>query len=587
VDLAAQTDACQVSRQQRSARVVVLVIVILVVTISHALYRLLQSQDVAYRSPLSTMWVTSQAEYELQRLLSALDVFAQPHSDMRGEVLLERYEIFWSQVLVLRQGRYAPSLTRDHDARRVIDGIITTLEELEPTVLRLAEGNREEYVELRMGLSMWVVPLHEMVVGTMQTEEARIYEEQQQIRTIHWALIANIVGIMLSGSLLILLLLRESRRASDLLRSVSFAERALRESEERFRDLVEGSVQGIAIDQDGRPLFANQSYANTFGYESPDEILALNTLDVLYAKTDAERIVDYRRSGGEPVPQTYELQGVCRNGTGIWLETRLRTISWQGLPAVQSIIIDITDRKRAEDERERLIEELETKNAELERFAYTVSHDLKSPLITIRAFADLAQQDAASGDIDSLNSDMSRIIDATDKMRQLLEQLLELSRIGRQLSPAEPIELAELAREAVELVSGRIREREIDVSVSEMLPVMLGDRARMLEVFQNLLENAAKFMGEEKSPRIEVGVRKDRGGTVCYVKDNGIGIEPRYQEKIFGLFDRLDAAGEGSGAGLALVKRIVELHGGEIWVESGGDVKGSTFCFSVPARNLV
>lgn len=575
------------SRQQRSARVVVLVIVILIVTISHALYRLLQSQDVAYRSPLSTMWVTSQAEYELQRLLSALDVFAQPHSDMRGEVLLERYEIFWSQVLVLRQGRYAPSLTRDHDARRVIDDIITTLEELEPTVLQLAEGNREEYVELRMGLSMWVVPLHEMVVGTMQTEEARIYEEQQQIRTIHWALIANIVGIMLSGSLLILLLLRESRRASDLLRSVSFAERALRESEERFRDLVEGSVQGISIDQDGRPLFANQSYANTFGYESPDEILALNTLDVLYAKTDAERIVDYRRSGGEPVPQTYELQGVCRNGTGIWLETRLRTISWQGLPAVQSIIIDITDRKRAEDERERLIEELETKNAELERFAYTVSHDLKSPLITIRAFADLAQQDAASGDIDSLNSDMSRIIDATDKMRQLLEQLLELSRIGRQLSPAEPIELAELAREAVELVSGRIREREIDVSVSEMLPVMLGDRARMLEVLQNLLENAVKFMGEEKSPRIEVGVRKDGGGTVCYVKDNGIGIEPRYQEKIFGLFDRLDAAGEGSGAGLALVKRIVELHGGEIWVESGGDVKGSTFCFSVPARNLV
>lgn len=462
------------SSRRRSTHIVVLVIVILIVTISHALYRLIQSQDVAYRSPLSTM----------------------------------------------------------------------------------------------------------------QVEEARIYAEQQQIRTIHWALVANIVGIMLSGSLLILLLVRESRRASDLLRSVSFAERALRESEVRFRDLVEGSVQGIAIDRDGVPLFANQSYAHTFGYESPEEIVALDTLDVLYAKDDVERIVGYRHSGGEPVPQTYELQGVRRDGTGIWLETGLRTISWQGLPAVQSIIIDITERKLAQDERERLIEELETKNAELERFAYTVSHDLKSPLITIRAFADLAQRDANAGDVESLNGDMSRIIDATDKMRLLLEQLLELSRIGRQLSPPERIALVELAGEAVELVSGRISEREIDLIISKRLPVMIGDRARMLEVLQNLLENAVKFLGEEKSPRIEIGVRKDRGETVCYVKDNGIGIDPRYQEKIFGLFDRLDATGEGAGAGLALVKRIVELHGGEIWVESGGDAKGSTFCFSIPPGNL-
>ena len=135
-------------------------------------------------------------------------------------------------------------------------------------------------------------------------------------------------------------------------------------------------------------------------------------------------------------------------------------------------------------------------------------------------------------------------------------------------------------------MSGRIREHGVDLMICEELPVMLGDRARMLEVFQNLVENAVKFMGDQEHPTIEIGVRKDRGETVCYVKDNGVGVEPRYQEKIFGLFDRLDPAGEGSGAGLALVKRIVELHGGEIWVESAGSAAGATFCFSLPGKCL-
>ena len=572
--------------RHRSTRFVVLVTVILVVTVAHGFYRLIQSEDVTYRSPLSTIWVTSQAEFELQRLLSAVDVFAQRDSEMRGEVLLERYEIFWSRALLLKQGRYARSLTRNQDARRVIDGIIMTLEALEPTLEQFVEGDFEKYAELRIGLAAWVVPLHEMVISTMQVEERRIYEEQQQIRKIHWALVANIVGIMLSGTLLIWLLVSEGRRANELLLSVRLAESALRESEERFRDLVEGSVQGIAIDRDGLPLFVNQSYARTFGYDSPEDILGLETLDNLYSETDVHRIIRHRRANDESSAQAHELRGIRKDGTRIWLETRLRKISWQGAPAVQSIIIDITDRKHADEEREHLIEALEAKNAELERFAYTVSHDLKSPLITIRAFADLAQKDAGAGDVESLNGDMSRIIDATDKMKQLLEQLLELSRIGRQMSPPEPVALGEVAREAVELVSGRIREHGVDLMICEELPVMLGDRARMLEVFQNLVENAVKFMGDQEHPTIEIGVRKDRGETVCYVKDNGVGVEPRYQEKIFGLFDRLDPAGEGSGAGLALVKRIVELHGGEIWVESAGSAAGATFCFSLPGKCL-
>ena len=121
----------------------------------------------------------------------------------------------------------------------------------------------------------------------------------------------------------------------------------------------------------------------------------------------------------------------------------------------------------------------------------------------------------------------------------------------------------------------------VAVTIGPDLPVVHGDRARLVEVVQNLVDNAAKFMGDEQKPAIEIGAREDGGEPVFFVRDNGIGIAPRHQERVFRLFDKLEAGGEGTGVGLALVKRIVELHGGRIWVESDGGA-GSTFCFTLP-----
>ena len=226
-------------------------------------------------------------------------------------------------------------------------------------------------------------------------------------------------------------------------------------------------------------------------------------------------------------------------------------------------------------------EELEAKNAELERFTYTVSHDLKSPLVTIKGFLGLLEKDALAGDHDRMRSDIQRIQNAAATMNRLLDELLELSRVGRQLNPPEDVALGEMARLAVELLAGEIEERDVDVEIMPDLPVVAGDRVRLLEVFQNLLANAVKFMGDQSAPRIEVGLRHDDGEQIVFVHDNGIGIDPRYQEKIFGLFERLDGKVEGTGVGLALVKRIVELHGGRIWIESPGVGYGSTFCFTL------
>jgi PAS domain S-box-containing protein len=248
------------------------------------------------------------------------------------------------------------------------------------------------------------------------------------------------------------------------------------------------------------------------------------------------------------------------------------------------MVRDISQRKWVETEREKLINELEQKNAELERFTYTVSHDLKSPLITIKGFLGFLEKDATSGNVVRLKSDITRIADATEKMQTLLNELLELSRIGRMMNPPQKIPFEALVREAVELVQGQLRRRGIHMKIQKDLPVVNVDRQRLVEVIQNLVDNAAKFMGDRPDPYVEIGVRPDQDGNpIFFVKDNGVGIAPQHHDRIFGLFNKLDVTSEGTGIGLALVKRIIEVHGGRIWVESEAG-KGATFCFTLPAE---
>lgn len=245
---------------------------------------------------------------------------------------------------------------------------------------------------------------------------------------------------------------------------------------------------------------------------------------------------------------------------------------------------ELGQRKRLEAEREKIIKELEAKNAELERFTYTVSHDLKSPLITISGFIGLLEADAKSGNSEKFRTDLQRISEAAEKMKRLLDELLELSRVGRIVNPPADTFFVHIVEEALALVGGRLRSRDINVTVQEDLPIVRGDRPRLVEVLQNLIDNAAKFMGDQPHPHIEIGAYEENDEPVFFVRDNGIGIEPKQQSKIFGLFDKLDPRSEGTGVGLALAKRIVEVHGGRIWVESEGKDKGSMFCFTLPIK---
>ena len=237
---------------------------------------------------------------------------------------------------------------------------------------------------------------------------------------------------------------------------------------------------------------------------------------------------------------------------------------------------------RLNEQTARYAAELEQRVGEMERFTYTVSHDLKSPLITIQGFLGFLQRDVSQGKMERSAQDIGYIRDAAEHMQQLLDDLLLLSRIGRAANPPQRVALHDVALEAAGLIAGRPDAREVAIEIDPRLPLVLGDQSRLRELFQNLFENAVKFMGDQSAPRIVVGQRAESGQTIIFVADNGIGIAPRFHKKVFGLFEKLNPEVDGTGVGLALVKRIIEVHGGQIWVESEGAGKGSAFCFTLP-----
>ncbi len=241
-------------------------------------------------------------------------------------------------------------------------------------------------------------------------------------------------------------------------------------------------------------------------------------------------------------------------------------------------------RVAARTDLEAAMAKLRTKNDELERFTYAVSHDLKGPLATVRGFLSLLKRDALEARTDRVEHYCGRIDRATAQMARMIGDLLELPLIERRQPAWADVGVGEVAREAAELLAGRITATRAEIEIAPGMPRAHADRTLLLTVFQNLIDNAVKYHGGDGVPRVRVEARRDGADVICSVRDNGKGIPPQVHDKIFELFHRADERQEGSGVGLASVQRAVEAHGGRIWVESDGKGNGSTFYFTLPGR---
>lgn len=364
------------------------------------------------------------------------------------------------------------------------------------------------------------------------------------------------------------------------------AEAALQASEAQLRMLADNMVDTITqVDAALVVVYVSPSAQWSLGLDAGAQVG--RSIAELMHPADWPRIEAAIRSAVTAGQSSLRLEYRLRRSEteSVWLESEIRLL-YNGHSLFDGAVLgsrDITKRKRIEFEREQLIAELEAKNVELERFTYTVSHDLRSPLITIQGFLGYLDRDARAGDIARLTSDINRISAAVRRMERLLNDLLALSRVGQVKYEAREIPFNAVVTEALELVAGRIHEREARITVAPRMPVVYGDRSRLVEVMQNLVDNALKFSQPRAS--IEIGARyESTGQAVCFVRDDGIGIEPLYHEQVFGLFNKLDPRSEGVGVGLAIVRRIIDTHGGRIWVESNGSGAGATFYFTLPAK---
>ena len=336
-------------------------------------------------------------------------------------------------------------------------------------------------------------------------------------------------------------------------------------------------------DKNSRYVAVNEQFADTAGMKM--EEIAGKTDFEIWEKSLAEKYLsddlDIIQSG-QRKHHIEELQ-IDSSGREFWVETtKTPILNTKGqVIGTTGIAREITERKKAELERESLIAELETKNAELERYTYTVSHDLKSPLVTIRGFLGYLEKDALAGNMQKVKDDIKRIENATQKMHALLNDLLELSRIGRLINQSTDALFTDIVKDAIDLVHGQIEAKNVLIEIHSTPAVVHGDRTRLTEVIQNLVDNAVKFMGDQAKPHITIGTTSnEKNETVFFVRDNGIGIESQYHERIFTLFNKLTADAEGTGIGLTLVRRIIEVHKGRIWLESEPG-KGTTFYFTL------
>lgn len=354
------------------------------------------------------------------------------------------------------------------------------------------------------------------------------------------------------------------------------AEEALRRSEENFRNLIENLPVGVTITSpEGETFLANKTFLKMRGYASEEEIKQSPAVSRYADPKDRERWLSLLKEWGRV--EGFEMWAKRKDDSIFFNSSNaIPFLTDSGEQRFISVSQDITERKKMEEALKQTVSELET-------FAYTAAHDLRAPLVTIESFAKALRVDLERQDTKRVEEDIKLIETGISKMHRLLRRVLEYGRTGLIAKSSEDISFREIVEESLEQVAGQLQSCGAGVSVAENFPTVRVDRVAMTQVLTNLIANSTEYRDKGKTLAIEIGHRLSDGEVVYFVRDNGMSIPPDALEKVFEPFFRGSKESQGAGLGLTIVKRIIEGHGGRVWIESEAG-KGTTVCFTLASN---
>ncbi|TAF33679.1 MAG: PAS domain S-box protein [Oscillatoriales cyanobacterium] len=360
-------------------------------------------------------------------------------------------------------------------------------------------------------------------------------------------------------------------------------ETALLESEFKYKQIVELAEEGIwVIDSNGLTTYVNHAMARMLGY-SELEMFGLPLWDFL-DEQEKEQAFDNVERRLRRLSQEKEFKLKSKDGQDVWTYISVSPVFDEELGNMVSccaLVYNITDRKESEQQMLQLTEDLKRSNEELEQFAYVASHDLQEPLRAVTSYTQLLAQRYQGNLDDRADKYINYIVDGATRMQQLINDLLAYSRLGTRGQEFEMADCNAAVKQSLCNLQIAIAEKKAVITCDAM-PTVMADESQLMQLFQNLIANGIKFCRED-IPFIQIAAQRQEGEWLFSVRDNGIGIDPEYADRIFIIFQRLHGRREysGTGIGLAMCKRIVERHGGRIWVESQ-EGKGATFYFTIP-----
>ena len=359
-------------------------------------------------------------------------------------------------------------------------------------------------------------------------------------------------------------------------------EAALLESEFKYRQIVELAEEGIwVIDSNALTTYVNHAMARMLGY-SELEMFGRSIFDFMDEQQKPQALDNFQRRK-QGIGEQHEFKFRSKDGKDIWTDMSTSPVmdSQGNLLSCCSLVYNITARKEAEQQMLQLTEDLKRSNEELEQFAYVASHDLQEPLRAITSYTQLLAQRYQGNLDDRADKYINYIVDGATRMQQLINDLLAYSRLGTRGQEFEPADCKAAVQQSLCNLQIAIAEKKAVITCDAM-PTVMADEFQLVQLFQNLIANSIKFCRQD-IPLIHIAACRQESEWVFSVRDNGIGIDPEYADRIFIIFQRLHGRRQysGTGIGLAMCKRIVERHGGRIWVESQ-EGKGATFYFTIP-----